>query len=128
MTVTAIHRERGAATGVSTDSGDVACEVVVNCAGLWGRDVGRMAGVNVPLHASEHFYIVTEPLDGVTRDLPVLRDTDGYIYVREEVGGLIVLGVLVGAGLVVLSWFREREHFDVIAEVTRAAIRRDRAA
>src|SRR5438094_844588 len=46
VTVTAIHRERGAATGVSTDSGDVACEVVVNCAGLWGRDVGRMAGVN----------------------------------------------------------------------------------
>src|SRR5437762_3159037 len=76
VTVTAIHRERGAATGVSTDSGDVACEVVVNCAGLWGRDVGRMAGVNVPLHASEHFYSVTEPLDGVTRDLPVLRDTE----------------------------------------------------
>src|SRR5207248_2584969 len=92
VTVTAIHRERGAATGVSTDSGDVACEVVVNCAGLWGRDVGRMAGVNVPLHASEHFYIVTEPLDGVTRDLPVLRDTDGYIYVREEVGGLLMGG------------------------------------
>ena len=92
VSVTAIHRERGAATGVSADSGDVACEVVVNCAGLWGRDVGRMAGVNVPLHASEHFYIVTEPLDGVTRDLPVLRDTDGYIYVREEVGGLLMGG------------------------------------
>jgi heterotetrameric sarcosine oxidase gamma subunit len=92
VTVTAIQRERGAATGVSTDSGDVACEVVVSCAGLWGRDVGRMAGVNVPLHASEHFYIVTEPLDGVTRDLPVLRDTDGYIYVREEVGGLLMGG------------------------------------
>jgi 4-methylaminobutanoate oxidase (formaldehyde-forming) len=91
-TVTGIHRERGAATGVSTDDGDVACDVVVNCAGLWGRDIGRMAGVNVPLHASEHFYIVTEPLDGVTRDLPVLRDTDGYIYVREEVGGLLMGG------------------------------------
>src|SRR5919109_1528594 len=83
---------RGAATGVSTDHGDVACDVVVNCAGLWGRDLGRMAGVNVPLHASEHFYIVTEPLAGVTRDLPVLRDTDGYIYVREEVGGLLMGG------------------------------------
>ena len=51
-----------------------------------------MAGVNVPLHASEHFYIVTEPMTGVARDLPVLRDTDGYIYVREEVGGLLMGG------------------------------------
>ena len=49
-------------TGVSTDHGDIACEIVVNCAGMWGRQVGQMAGVNVPLHASEHFYIVTEPI------------------------------------------------------------------
>jgi 4-methylaminobutanoate oxidase (formaldehyde-forming) len=92
VAVTGIRRERGAATGVRTDHGDIACEVVVNCAGMWGREVGRMAGVNVPLHAAEHFYIVTEPLAGVTRDLPVLRDTDGYIYVREEVGGLLMGG------------------------------------
>jgi 4-methylaminobutanoate oxidase (formaldehyde-forming) len=92
VTVTGIRRERGAATGVHTEHGDVACEVVVNCAGMWGREVGRMAGVNVPLHAAEHFYIVTEPLPGVTRALPVLRDTDGYIYVREEVGGLLMGG------------------------------------
>jgi 4-methylaminobutanoate oxidase (formaldehyde-forming) len=90
--VTAVHRARGAAVGVGTDAGDIACDVVVNCAGLWGREVGRMAGANVPLHASEHFYIVTEPMAGVTRDLPVLRDTDGYIYVREEVGGLLMGG------------------------------------
>jgi 4-methylaminobutanoate oxidase (formaldehyde-forming) len=92
VTVTAIRRAGGAATGVSTDRGDIACEVVVNCAGMWGREVGRMAGVNVPLHASEHFYIVTEPMAGVTRDLPVLRDTDGGIYAREEVGGLLMGG------------------------------------
>ena len=92
VAVTGIRCERGAATGVRTDHGDVACEVVVNCAGMWGREVGRMAGVNVPLQAAEHFYIVTEPLAGVTRDLPVLRDTDGYIYVREEVGGLLMGG------------------------------------
>jgi heterotetrameric sarcosine oxidase gamma subunit len=92
VTVSGVRRERGAATGVSTDRGDIACEIVVNCAGMWGRQVGRMAGVNVPLHASEHFYIVTEPLAGVSRDLPVLRDTDGYIYVREEVGGLLMGG------------------------------------
>jgi glycine cleavage system T protein len=92
VTVTGVRRERGAATGVSTDRGDVACEIVVNCAGMWGREVGRMAGVNVPLHASEHFYIVTEPMAGVSRELPVLRDTDGFIYVREEVGGLLMGG------------------------------------
>jgi 4-methylaminobutanoate oxidase (formaldehyde-forming) len=90
--VTGIQRKDGAARGVRTDRGDVAADVVVNCAGMWGREVGRMAGVNVPLHAAEHFYIVTEPMAGVTRDLPVLRDTDGYIYVREEVGGLLMGG------------------------------------
>jgi 4-methylaminobutanoate oxidase (formaldehyde-forming) len=92
VTVTGIHRDRGTVTGVATDRGDVACEIVVNCAGMWGREIGRMAGVNVPLHASEHFYIVTEPMAGVTRELPVLRDTDGYIYAREEVGGLLMGG------------------------------------
>jgi 4-methylaminobutanoate oxidase (formaldehyde-forming) len=92
VTVTGVHRTNGAATGVSTDQGDIVSDVVVNCAGMWGREVGRMAAVNVPLHASEHFYIVTEPLAGVTRDLPVLRDTDGYIYAREEVGGLLMGG------------------------------------
>jgi len=92
VTVTAIRRANGAATGVGTDRGDITCDVVVNCAGMWGREVGRMAGVNVPLHASEHFYIVTEPMAGVTRELPVLRDTDGGIYVREEVGGLLMGG------------------------------------
>jgi glycine cleavage system T protein len=90
--VTGIRVENGRVAGVRTTGGDVACEVVVNCGGMWAREVGRMAGVTVPLHASEHFYIVTEPMAGVTQDLPVLRDTDGYIYVREEVGGLLMGG------------------------------------
>ena len=68
VTVTGIRARAAArATGVSTDQGDIACDVVVNCAGMWGREVGRMAGVNVPLHASEHFYIVTEPMAGRRR-------------------------------------------------------------
>jgi 4-methylaminobutanoate oxidase (formaldehyde-forming) len=90
--VTGIRVEKGRVAGVMTADGDVACEVVVNCAGMWAREVGRMAGVTVPLHASEHFYMVTEPMAGVTPDLPVLRDPDGYIYVREEVGGLLMGG------------------------------------
>jgi 4-methylaminobutanoate oxidase (formaldehyde-forming) len=90
--VTGIRVAGGRVVGVRTLEGDVACEAVVNCAGMWAREVGRMAGVTVPLHASEHFYIVTEPMAGVAPDLPVLRDTDGYIYVREEVGGLLMGG------------------------------------
>jgi 4-methylaminobutanoate oxidase (formaldehyde-forming) len=92
VAVTGIHRDNGAVAGVATSAGDIACEYVVNAAGMWARELGRVAGVAVPLHASEHFYIVTDPMPGVTPDLPVLRDTDGYIYVREEVGGLLMGG------------------------------------
>lgn len=92
VAVRAIRTRNGRVEAVVTDRGAIACEAVVNCAGMWAREVGRMAGVTVPLHASEHFYMVTDPMAGVTSDLPVLRDTDGYIYVREEVGGLLMGG------------------------------------
>ena len=90
--VTAIHQKNGVANGVATTRGDIRAEVVVNCAGQWAKQVGRLAGVTVPLHSAEHMYIVTGRIDGVTPDLPVLRDPDGYIYVKEEVGGLLVGG------------------------------------
>ena len=122
VTVTGIHRQNGAATGVSTDRGDIACDVVVNCAGLWGREVGRLAGVNVPLHASEHFYIVTEPLPGVTRELPVLRDTDGYIYVREEVGGLLMGGFEPVAKPWGMDGIRDDFAFSLLPEIGRAHV------
>jgi len=79
-------------TGVQTDRGDIEAEIVVNCAGQWAKQVGAMAGVTVPLHSAEHFYVVTEQIDGVHPDLPVLRDPDGYTYFKEEVGGLVVGG------------------------------------
>ncbi|HSV38109.1 MAG TPA: FAD-dependent oxidoreductase [Nocardioidaceae bacterium] len=82
----------GQVTGVRTDRGDVEAEVVVNCAGQWAKQVGAMAGVTVPLHSAEHFYVVTEPFEGVRPDLPILRDPDGYTYFKEEVGGLVVGG------------------------------------
>jgi heterotetrameric sarcosine oxidase gamma subunit len=81
-----------AAKGVRTEAGDVEAEVVVNCAGQWAKQVGAMAGVTVPLHSAEHFYVVTEQVDGVNRDFPILRDPDGYTYIKEEVGGLVVGG------------------------------------
>ena len=82
----------GRVTGVQTDSGDIEAELVVNCAGQWAKQVGTMAGVNVPLHSAEHFYVVTEAIAGVHPDLPILRDPDGYTYFKEEVGGLVIGG------------------------------------
>jgi 4-methylaminobutanoate oxidase (formaldehyde-forming) len=79
-------------TGVRTNHGDIEAEVVVNCAGQWAAQVGAMAGVTVPLHSAEHFYVVTDQIEGVHPELPILRDPDGYTYVKEEVGGLVVGG------------------------------------
>src|SRR3954447_15431297 len=89
---TGILTQGGRATGVRTDEGDIAAEIVVNCAGQWAKQVGAMAGVNVPLHSAEHFYVVTDDIEGVHPDLPILRDPDGYTYFKEEVGGLVVGG------------------------------------
>jgi 4-methylaminobutanoate oxidase (formaldehyde-forming) len=90
--VTDILTQRGRASGVRTDQGDLTAEVVVNCAGQWAKAIGDLVGVTVPLHSAEHFYVVTEQVEGVHRDLPILRDPDGYTYVKEEVGGLLVGG------------------------------------
>ncbi len=90
--VIGISTERGRVTGVTTDRGPVEADVVVNCAGQWAKAIGLMCGVDVPLHSAEHFYVVTEAIDGVHPNLPILRDPDGYTYVKEEVGGLVVGG------------------------------------
>ena len=88
--VTGITRDKGRVTGVVTDRGTIAADYVVNCAGMWGREVGRMAGVNVPLHACEHFYVVTEPHPEIPRNLPVLRVPDECAYYKEDAGKLLV--------------------------------------
>jgi 4-methylaminobutanoate oxidase (formaldehyde-forming) len=88
--VTGIKQANGYATGVETTSGVIKAEYVVNCAGMWGRDIGRMANINIPLHASEHFYIVTEPISELQRDLPVLRIPDEATYYKEDAGKLLV--------------------------------------
>ena len=88
--VTAVNQSGGRVTSVSTDRGNIACEIVVNCGGVWAREIGRMAGVNVPLYAAEHMYVVTEPIKDLSPNLPLIRDTDGYIYVKEDAGRLLV--------------------------------------
>src|SRR5829696_2539890 len=90
--VTDVLTHDGRVSGVRTDMGDIEAEIVVNCAGQWAKQVGAMAGVNVPLHSAEHFYVVSEAIDGVHPDLPILRDPDGYTYFKEEVGGLVIGG------------------------------------
>ena len=89
-----IERGRVAGLRYRTDDGDaeIRCEAVANCAGQWARELGKLSGVNVPLFSAEHFYLVTKPISGVHPDLPVMRDPDGYIYYKEEVGGLVVGG------------------------------------
>jgi 4-methylaminobutanoate oxidase (formaldehyde-forming) len=82
----------GRVTGVVTEQGEIACEVVALCAGLWSNALGRLAGVRVPLTAVQHQYMLTERIDGVTPDLPTLRDPDRLIYFKEEVGGLVMGG------------------------------------
>ena len=84
--------EGGAVTGVLTDQGTIEAEIVVNCAGQWAHAIGLMAGVTVPLHSAEHFYVVTDAIEGMQRMAPILRDPDGYTYMKEEVGGLVVGG------------------------------------
>ena len=91
--VTGIRTANGRVTGVTTSAGDIETEVVVNCAGMWARSVGRMADVNVPLQAAEHYYLISEPVAGVHSKLPILRDPGRSSYVREE-AGKIMIGLL----------------------------------
>ena len=88
--VTGLLREGGRAIGVRTAAGDVRAKTVVLAGGMWSRDFAAAEGVAVPLHAAEHFYLVTEPIPGLPRDLPVLRDPDSCIYVKEDAGKLLV--------------------------------------
>jgi 4-methylaminobutanoate oxidase (formaldehyde-forming) len=88
--VTGFLRRRGAVTGVRTPHGDLEAEYVVNCAGIWARQLGELAGVNIPLQAAEHYYLLTEPIEGVDSSWPVLEDPASYGYYREEGGGLML--------------------------------------
>jgi 4-methylaminobutanoate oxidase (formaldehyde-forming) len=72
-----------------TETGTIDCDMIVNCGGMWGHEVGRMAGVNVPLHACEHFYIVTEAIKGLTQ-MPVLRVPDECAYYKEDAGKILL--------------------------------------
>ncbi len=93
--VVGIKKSGRKVTGVNWSSeiasGFMSCDYVVNCAGMWGHEVGRILGVNVPLHACEHFYVVTEAIEGLTQ-LPVLRVPDECAYYKEDAGKILLGG------------------------------------
>jgi 4-methylaminobutanoate oxidase (formaldehyde-forming) len=88
--VTGILRKNGRATGVHTAQGDIAAEYVVNCTGMWARQLGEEIGVTIPNQAAEHYYLITEKIPDLPPGLPVLEDPASYAYYREESGGLLV--------------------------------------
>jgi len=90
--VTGIEVDKGVIKGIETSQGYISCGVVIACCGQWTRDFARCVGVNVPLVSVEHQYMVTEPIAGVSPDMPTLRDPDRLTYYKEEVGGLVMGG------------------------------------
>ncbi|NRB36131.1 MAG: FAD-dependent oxidoreductase [Rhodobacteraceae bacterium] len=89
--VTEIMAQNGTASGVRTQDGQtIMAENVVICGGMWSRQLGQAHGINLPLQAAEHYYLITESIPGLPRDLPVLEDPSTYTYYREEVGGMML--------------------------------------
>jgi glycine/D-amino acid oxidase-like deaminating enzyme len=88
--VTRVLTKDGRACGVETTEGTVEADKVVVAGGMWSRDLGRSAGVNIPLHACEHFYIVSEPIADLPRNMPVVRVPDECTYYKEDAGKLMV--------------------------------------
>ncbi len=88
--VSDVLTHNGAVTGVRTPYGDIEAEYVVNCAGMWARQLAAMSGVSVPLQAAEHYYLITDEIAGISKAWPVLEDPGSYGYFREEGGGLMI--------------------------------------
>ncbi len=88
--VMGVLSKRGEVTGVRTEQGDIRAEFVVNCAGMWARQLGELSGVSIPNQAAEHYYLITDEIEGLPRDLPILEDPSHHAYYREETGGLMI--------------------------------------
>ena len=90
VTVTDVMTSGDRVTGVRTSAGEIEAEYVVNATGMWGREFGALAGVDVPLQALGHYYVVTEAIEGLPRNLPTIKSGDEYSYVKDEAGALMV--------------------------------------
>ncbi|MCB0335715.1 MAG: FAD-binding oxidoreductase, partial [Bdellovibrionales bacterium] len=87
---TGVRVERGAVCALETDHGTVTCDYIVNCTGMWARQFGELCGVTIPNQAAEHYYLITDAIEGLPKDLPVLEDPASHAYYREETGGMMV--------------------------------------
>ncbi len=85
-----VERLPGGDYRIKTADREIRCQTLVLACGLWTRDLAAQLGARVPLYAAEHFYVVTEPMQAITPNLPVLRDTDGHVYVKEDAGKWLV--------------------------------------
>jgi pyruvate dehydrogenase phosphatase regulatory subunit len=103
-------------SSVDTSKGTIECEHFVNCSGLWSRELGKKSKpkVKVPLQACEHYYLVTKAINGIDPMLPVIRDPDGYIYIREWNGGLMVGGFEPVAKPVFVDGIPEKFEFQLL--------------
>ena len=108
--------EGGRAVGVLTDKGEIRAKTVVIAGGMWSRDLGASVGVNLPLHAAEHFYIVTEPMDGVPANLPVMRIPDEYAYYKEDAGKILLGAFEPNAKPWGMNGIPENFEFDTLPE------------
>ena len=88
--VSAVLTKNGKVVGVETSAGIVMCDAIAVCSGLWSREIGAMAGAEVPVLACEHFYLLTKPIDGIQGNTPTLSDHDSHLYIRDDSGGLLV--------------------------------------
>jgi 4-methylaminobutanoate oxidase (formaldehyde-forming) len=90
VAATRVLTKNGRVVGVETEQGDIECDFVVNCAGMWARQLGERNGVSIPLQATEHYYLITDRIDGLDPALPVFEDPASYGYYRPEGDGLMI--------------------------------------
>ena len=88
--MTGILTRDGRVHAIETDRGTIRCDAAALCTGLWSREIGAMAGVEIPVWPCEHFYLLTRPVEGLSGHLPALSDHDGHLYIRDEGGGLLI--------------------------------------
>ncbi len=77
---TGVIKKNGRVAGVKTTHGDIKADVVVNCAGMWARQIGEVDGINIPNQAAEHYYLITEEIENIPKNMPILEDPSHYGY------------------------------------------------
>ena len=89
-----IITKNGKIAGVKVNGQEIECEYIVLASGMWSRQIGEKVGVNIPLYPAEHFYIITEPIENLSKTLPTIRDFDNRTYIKEDAGKILVLSLI----------------------------------